>query len=144
MGYQGQNTPSVFRYTDKNPYWSPLTKQNHIGYDADEQEYNDLFGINGAYSVYIHIFPNNAIYIGQTKNKLEDRWQNGNGYKSANSVLNANIKKYGWDNIEHLLYKDGLTKEEADIIEQDLIHFFSRNELSTGRVVLNAIHNIKN
>lgn len=92
------------------------------------------------YSVYIHILPNNSIYIGQTKRSLEERWQNGRGYKN-NGFFNQQIKKYGWDNIDHLLFKDNLTKEEADTTEQDLIKFYSKNERKTGRVVLNIKHN---
>ncbi len=94
------------------------------------------------YKVYIHILPNNSIYIGQTKGKLEDRWCNGEGYKE-NKLFYLNIKKYGWENIKHLLYKENLTETEADIIEKDLIRFYSNNEIATGRLVLNLTHNNK-
>lgn len=32
------------------------------------------------YIVYKHIFPNNKIYIGLTRQKPERRWRNGDGY----------------------------------------------------------------
>ena len=82
------------------------------------------------------------IYIGQTGQDLEERWQNGEGYKQHNQMLYHQIKKYGWKNINHILYKDNLTKKEADIIEQDLIHFYAKNEMATGLMVLNLAHNI--
>ena len=82
------------------------------------------------------------IYIGQTGQDLEERWQNGEGYKQHNQMLYHQIKKYGWENINHILYKDNLTKKEADIIERDLIHFCAKNEMATGLMVLNLAHNI--
>lgn len=94
------------------------------------------------YSVYIHILPNKTIYIGQTRQSLKERWQNGRGYEHNNFFSNL-IKKYGWNNIDHLLYKDNLTKFEADTIEKDLIKFYSENERITGRVVLNIQYNNK-
>lgn len=94
------------------------------------------------YSVYIHILPNNTIYIGQTKQKPENRWKYGEGY-SENKFFYNLIKKYGWSNIDHILYKENLTKMEADTIEKDLIAFYSRNERITGRVVLNIQYNNK-
>ena len=81
------------------------------------------------------------IYIGQTGQDLEERWQNGEGYKQHNQMLYHQIKKYGWENINHILYKDNLTKKEADIIERDLIHFYAKNEMATGLMVLNLAHN---
>lgn len=95
---------------------------------------------NRDYSVYIHILPNNSIYIGQTKQKLNERWHGGEGY-SNNSLFYTNIKKFGWENIYHLLVKDGLNKKEADELETTLIRFYSRNEIVTGRVVLNIREN---
>lgn len=36
-------------------------------------------------------------YIGQTKQKVEKRWNRGKGYKTSSKFYNA-INKYGWDN----------------------------------------------
>lgn len=88
------------------------------------------------YKVYIHLKTGCWIYIGQTCQELEARWQCGEGYKH-NQMLYHQIQKYGWNNIQHLLYKDNLTKKEADKIEQDLIHFYAKNEEATGLMVLN-------
>lgn len=109
-----------------------------------EFEKNQLLELNEPrnYKVYIHIMTGLWIYIGQTGQDLEERWQNGEGYKQHNQMLYHQIKKYGWENINHILYKDNLTKKEADIIERDLIHFCAKNEMATGLMVLNLAHNI--
>lgn len=109
-----------------------------------EFEKNQLSELNESrnYKVYIHIMTGLWIYIGQTGQDLEERWQNGEGYKQHNQMLYHQIKKYGWENINHILYKDNLTKKEADIIERDLIHFYAKNEMATGLMVLNLAHNI--
>ena len=108
-----------------------------------EFEKNQLSELNESrnYKVYIHIMTGLWIYIGQTGQDLEERWQNGEGYKQHNQMLYHQIRKYGWENINHILYKDNLTKKEADIIERDLIHFYAKNEMATGLMVLNLAHN---
>lgn len=71
------------------------------------------------YSVYIHKFPNGKVYVGLTKQTLDQRWgKNGNGYKGQ-LVYDA-ILEYGWDNVEHEVFT-GLTKEEAKQKECELI-----------------------
>lgn len=109
-----------------------------------EFEKNQLSELNESrnYKVYIHIMTGLWIYIGQTGQDLEERWQNGEGYKQHNQMLYHQIRKYGWKNINHILYKDNLTKKEADIIKRDLIHFYAKNEMATGLMVLNLAHNI--
>lgn len=74
------------------------------------------------YSVYIHIAPNNKKYIGVTKNSPELRWRNGTGY--SKSLLGRAIKKYGWGNISHGIFAQGLSLEEAAQMEQALISFW--------------------
>ena len=72
------------------------------------------------YIVYMHVFPNTKRYIGITSQSCKQRWgSNGNKYKGQ-LVYNA-IKKYGWDNIEHLILHDNLTEEEAKAKEIELI-----------------------
>lgn len=54
------------------------------------------------------------MYVGITsKEDVKRRWLRGTGYKCNIHFTNA-INKYGWDNIEHEILLDGLTKEEAD------------------------------
>lgn len=70
------------------------------------------------YSVYIHEFPDGKYYVGLTKQSLEARWQNGDGYKSQ-PVYDA-ILNFGWNSINHYSIDD-LTREEAQELEKELI-----------------------
>lgn len=71
------------------------------------------------YFVYMHTFPNGKRYIGITIQTPEKRWERGSGYKGA-VVYNA-IQKYGWDNIKHEVLFSGLTQEQAEQKERELI-----------------------
>lgn len=83
------------------------------------------------YKVYMHIFPDHKRYIGMTCKDLHERWNNGMGYIDHNKVFNA-ICKFGWDNIKHYLLFDGLSKEEAVLIENALILKFKSHHKSYG------------
>lgn len=64
------------------------------------------------YVVYMHINKiNNKVYIGQTCN-LKKRWTPG-AY-SGSPLFYAAIKQYGWNNFQHIILKNNLTKEQAD------------------------------
>ena len=79
--------------------------------------------------VYVHVFPNGKKYFGITSKKPNQRWENGEGYKREGSnlaVYNA-IKKYGWDNIQHIILHEGLTKEEACAKEIEYIAKYKTN-----------------
>lgn len=73
------------------------------------------------FTLYIHTFPNNKVYIGITSQEPTRRWGNhGQGYKQNPAMWNA-IIKYGWQNIKHeILYSD-LTEEQANTLEIKLI-----------------------
>lgn len=77
------------------------------------------------YTVYQHKNKlNGKVYIGITSQAPKQRWGiNGCNYKSSPHFYSA-IQKYGWDNFEHNILFDGLTKEEACLKEQDLIKYF--------------------
>ena len=60
---------------------------------------------------------NGKIYIGQTCQKPEDRWDYGCAYKKHNLHLYNAIKKYGW--------KEGFSHE---IIETDILTIEEANE----------------
>lgn len=77
------------------------------------------------YTVYQHKNKiNGKIYIGITMQKPEQRWRYGEGYKSSPHFYAA-IQKYGWDNFEHNILFQNLTKEEACKKEQELIAKFN-------------------
>lgn len=80
--------------------------------------------MNNCYKVYAHKNPfNGKVYIGCTKKSFKSRFDNGNGYKKCTRFWN-DIIRYGFDNFEHILIKDNLTKEEAYSLEEVLIDTF--------------------
>lgn len=81
------------------------------------------------YIVYQHTTPSGKVYIGQTCQNPNERWQNGRGYNGCKLFYNS-IKKYGWNDIEHKILHTGLTKEKADILEKMYIQFFKRKNIS--------------
>lgn len=88
---------------------------------------------NNNYKVYAHINRiNNKIYIGITKQKVIDRWgKNGNRYKDSKYFWNA-INKYGWDNFEHEIIAEHLTKDEACNFEITLIKILNSQDDTCG------------
>lgn len=73
----------------------------------------------GEYTVYMHVFPNGKMYVGITSQDVSRRWRDGKGYEGK-LVYDA-ILKYGWNNIKHEILYDGLTKEQAEEKEKQLI-----------------------
>lgn len=90
------------------------------------------------YTVYCHTNKlNGKRYFGITSKRPEVRWGNGNNYRSSRH-FNFAIEKYGWDGFTHEVIAEGLTKEEACQMEQDLIMEYKTTDdrygynLSTG------------
>lgn len=81
--------------------------------------------------VYKHTTPNGKVYIGITGNEPRKRWNNGNGYRVNNHFWNA-ILKYGWDNIAHEILFDGLTQDEAEKKEIELIALYDSTNPKNG------------
>ena len=76
--------------------------------------------------VYCHINKiNGKRYIGITKNSLKRRCRyNGDGYKKSSRFYNA-IKKYGWENFEHIILEKDLTRKEAGEREKYYIQLYN-------------------
>lgn len=83
------------------------------------------------YCVYMHTFPNGKRYIGQTSQKPEHRFNNGEGYKGCKYVY-SDITKYGWDNVEHTILVDGLDSAGADYYEKYYISLYQTNHKEHG------------
>lgn len=67
-----------------------------------------------AWIVYMHKNKiNGKVYIGITcrSDNPNKRWCNGKHYES-NKYFTAAIKKYGWNNFEHIILFEGITSEE--------------------------------
>lgn len=76
------------------------------------------------YSIYMHRFPNNKVYIGCTQMKPKIRFgRDGIGYKGANRMWSA-IQEFGWDNIEHSILLTTHDRTEAALAELRYIHEF--------------------
>lgn len=108
---------------------------------------NTIYEPRGKYTIYMHISPSNKKYIGITKRNPKYRWNNGNAYQENNYFKNA-IKKYGWNNFQHIILFTNLTKEKAELKEQELIlKYKSTNEnfgynLESGGNIQKEINNI--
>ena len=83
------------------------------------------------YKVYIHKFPNGKAYVGITRQEPKVRWGGGNGYV-RNEYMHRAIKKYGWENIDHIILFDGLSEADACEIEKSLIKKYRTNEKEFG------------
>jgi group I intron endonuclease len=85
------------------------------------------------YCVYKHTSPSSKVYIGITnKYPPEKRWYpDGSGYKRQQFFWRA-IQKYGWDNFEHKILFENLTKEEACEKEIELIKMYDSTNPDKG------------
>lgn len=85
------------------------------------------------YCIYMHKNKvNGKKYIGQTCQKPEYRWgKEGKGYEQCPLFYSA-IQKYGWDNFEHIIILTGLSAEEANLKEQELISFYKTTQKEFG------------
>lgn len=91
------------------------------------------------YKVYKHTSPSGKIYIGITGNSVERRWQQGKNYKTSTYFNNA-INKYGWENIKHEVLFTGLTREQAENKEIELIKKYKSNNPKYGYNIENGGH----
>ena len=90
------------------------------------------------WTVYMHISPNNKKYIGITSRKTEYRWRSdGSGYKDNNYFYNA-IKKYGWDNFQHIIIVKGLSEDDAKWLEMELIKIWDTTNQEKGYNILSG------
>lgn len=86
---------------------------------------------SNTYCVYMHTSPNGKKYIGITQQSPSKRWQSGNGYRRNRHFWGA-IKKYGWDNFEHSIIKENISKQEACDLERSLISFYETTDDTKG------------
>lgn len=85
-----------------------------------------------SYCIYTHTNKTNGkVYVGLTSMIPEKRWRNGKRYKEGTHFRNA-IDKYGWDNFEHKIVKENLTKDEASYWEQYYISFYNSSDRRYG------------
>lgn len=92
------------------------------------------------YCVYKHTSPSNKVYIGITSMNPTRRWANGKGYKTQ-MFYNA-IQKYGFENFQHEILFENLTKKEAEQKEVELIAYYKSNQKEYGYNVDNGGNSI--
>lgn len=85
------------------------------------------------YVVYEHRNKiNGKIYIGITSRIPEQRWgKNGQNYRSSPHFYYA-IQKYGWENFEHNILFENLSKDEACTKEKELIALYNTMDNQFG------------
>lgn len=85
------------------------------------------------YSVYIHINKtNNKKYVGITKQKPTKRQRkDGKGYKGCTYFWNA-ICKYGWEDFNHEILLEYLSKEEVCLKEKEFIIKYKTTQRDYG------------
>lgn len=79
------------------------------------------------YLIYCHRNKiNNKRYIGQTYLDIEhinERWKNGRGYDHSRRFRNA-IKKWGWENFEHIILETNIPESQIDERERYWIAYY--------------------
>jgi len=84
------------------------------------------------FKLYVHIAPNNKMYIGITSKSTKKRWgTQGQGYESQKLFWRA-IQKYGWNNIKHIVLLENLSEEMAYECEKYLIAKFNTTNPKYG------------
>ena len=102
----------------------------NYSYEARRRQSDTRTGKDGRtdWLVYIHENKiNHKRYVGVTCRDPRTRWANGKGYRrpskqgTAYSHFYNAIEKYGWENFEHIIVAEGLTKAQAAEMEKKLI-----------------------
>lgn len=73
---------------------------------------------------------NGKLYFGITSTSLYMRYRNGRGYKKQ--VFYRAVKKYGWDNFNHIIILDNLEHDIACECEKFLIAKYKTNNPEFG------------
>ena len=92
--------------------------------------------------IYKHTSPNGKVYIGQTRQTLNNRWLEGDGYKH-NKLFFKDIKKYGWYCFEHEVLCVCDSQAEADTQEIRFIALYDATNPKYGYNILEGGINAK-
>jgi len=83
-----------------------------------------------SWTVYKHIAPNGKVYVGISSN-IKNRWAaSGYYYCLSDTIFSRALNKYGWDNFQHIIIQEGLTKQEACDMEKELIAYYKAKGIS--------------
>ena len=84
------------------------------------------------FTVYMHKTPSGKVYIGITSSSNVTRRFGPDGVQYRSQMFGRAIRKYGWNNIEHIILKTGLTEDEAKQEEIRLISQYHSNDSRFG------------
>jgi len=73
-----------------------------------------------SFVIYMHTSPSGKSYIGQTSD-YEKRSREHKLTTAKCTAFCKAVKKYGWDNFTHTILLEGLTVDEANVREQEMI-----------------------
>lgn len=83
------------------------------------------------YSVYVLTVPDGKAYVGATSTSVEERWNNGNGYRSNKGLWDA-ILHYGWAQVTKSVVATGLSEDEASELEKHYIKLLGSTDPDRG------------
>lgn len=77
------------------------------------------------YLIYLHRNKiNGRCYVGQTGTTIQKRWGvNGIAYKKQ-EYFYSDIEKFGWDNFDHIILEQNLSKDEVNDREKYWIKYY--------------------
>ena len=87
----------------------------HLG-DITKISGRDALASNVKYKVYMYTFPNGKVYIGMTKNSIQNRKHCGYQH---NDELKSAIRAYGWKQIRVSILAENLS--ESDACEKEIL-----------------------
>ena len=88
------------------------------------------------YKIYKLTFPNGKSYIGMTGQDIKRRCRE-TSYKKQPIMADA-IKQFGWGKIKIDILMDGLSKENAEKEEYNMIKFYKTNQIKNGYNIANG------
>ena len=99
--------------------------------DIKTTPFSIIYDSKKNFVIYLHYcLVTNKIYIGQTCQNPEYRWNHGKGY-IKNECFYNDIQKYGWDEgFKHLILETNLNAQEANEREKFWIEYY--NSYSNG------------
>lgn len=119
LGLMSKGTASKAIVELKNKHY--LTATGEVCYPLEEIERRHITpNSEKTYSVYRLVFPNGYNYIGITSRNPEARWDCGEGYEYHAEMYKA-IVEFGWENVIKTIVASGLTSNEAENMETELI-----------------------
>lgn len=112
-------------------YITPFNLYDELSMKEDDLTFERIW------TVYVHIMPkelanknHDMYYVGVTSSLVNDRWHNGAGYR--NQYFGKIIHNMDWNDIQHDIIAEHLTRQEASDMEKALIYALRSNDEEYG------------